>query len=288
MKSTKWILIALASFACLSVKNIHHGSIAIAQEPIPKEQDFELDFMNTVYEEKLFSSPAEYPPPPPETCPDGMVEINGQYCPYVKEKCLKWKDAYNPYPRMCEKFEYPTKCVSKQVHMRFCIDKFEAQTDRGEIPEVFVDWYSAKNKCESSGKRLCDVKELTLACEGPERKPYPYGYVRDIKKCNMGHQWIDPDNNPFEKVDHRAPSGSFETCKSDFGVYDIVGNVDEWSVNSEGSMKKAPFVSSLFGGHYVDGIRNRCRDNYVPSITSSHGPGAKNYEISYRCCADIS
>lgn len=282
MKSTKWILIVLASIACLCAKNIHHSPVAVAQESakIPDYQDFELPIFTQEYPE-MEAAPVEDP------CPVGMIEINGEYCPYVKEICLKWKDSYNPYPRMCEKFQYPTKCVSKPIHMNFCIDKYEAQNTDGQIPEVFIDWYTAKEKCESSGKRLCDVKELTLACEGPKRKPYPYGYKRDIKKCNIGHQWIDPDNTPFKDVDKRAPSGSYETCKSDFGVYDIVGNVDEWSINRDGSLTKEPFESALFGGHYVDGIRNRCRDNYVPSITVSHGPTAKNYEISYRCCSDI-
>jgi formylglycine-generating enzyme len=285
MKSAKWILIVTALFACISAKNIHHGSIAIAQEPvtITKEQDFELDFMSTVYEEKLFSSPAEYPPAP---CPDEMVEVTGDYCPIVKETCLKWIDEDKDNPMMCAQFAYPTRCVAKPIHMSFCIDKYEAQDDRGDVPEVFIDWYTAKDKCESSGKRLCDVRELTLACEGPERKPYPYGYKRDITKCNMGHQWIDPDHTPFSKMDRRAPSGAFETCKSDFGVYDIVGNVDEWSINRDGLLTKAPFESALFGGHYVNGVRNRCRDKWVPSITVSHGPGSKNYEISYRCCAN--
>ena len=118
-------------------------------------------------------------------------------------------------------------------------------------------------------------------------KPYPYGYIRDTSKCNIGRQWIDPDHTPFSKMDRRTPSGSFETCKSDYGVYDIVGNVDEYGIYSEGSLTKAPFMSALFGGHYCNGVRNRCRDQGHPSITVSHGPSAENYEISYRCCADI-
>lgn len=279
MKSTKWILIVLASFACLSAKNIHHNHALASTPKITSDAGSTRAKEHKIFLSEMIISNTN--------CPDDMIEIKGEYCPYVKETCLKWKDDYNPYPRMCERFQYPTKCVSKSVHMNFCIDKYEAQNELGQIPEVFIDWYSAKDKCESSGKRLCDVKELTLACEGPERKPYPYGYKRDIKKCNIGHQWIDPDNTPFKDVDKRAPSGSYETCKSDFGVYDIVGNVDEWSINRDGSLTKEPFESALFGGHYVDGIRNRCRDNYVPSITVSHGPTAKNYEISYRCCSDI-
>jgi hypothetical protein len=136
MKSTKWILIAAVLFACLSVKNINHSHAASAPIKqntalVTKEDDFELDFLTTVYSEDKFSSPAEYPP---SYCPDGMIEISGDYCQFAKEICLKWIDADNKYPYMCEKFEYPTKCVSKTTHMTFCIDKYEAQTSRDEIP----------------------------------------------------------------------------------------------------------------------------------------------------------
>jgi formylglycine-generating enzyme required for sulfatase activity len=274
MKSAKWVLIVLISFACLSAKNLRNknNDVSVSKYTlITKEQEIilpEVVIHNT-------------------HCSDEMVEINSEYCPYVKEECLNWIDSEKENPMMCAKFAYPTKCISKPTRLNFCIDKYEAQDEPGQIPEVFIDWYTAKDKCESVGKRLCDVRELTLACEGPERKPYPYGYKRDINKCNIGHQWIDPDNTPFFLVDKRAPSGSYETCKSDFGVYDIVGNVDELSINSEGSLTKSPFKSALFGGHYVNGVRNRCRDKGTPSITVSHGPTAKNYEISYRCCADV-
>ena len=281
MRSSKLILIATALLGILSVANMHYGSIATAYEPVIK-----IPSANLTKEIPLITSNPYDEKPINDNCQNGMIEIIGEYCQHVQEKCLKWIDAKNKYPYMCESFEYPTKCISKTTHMNFCIDKYEAQNNKGEVPEVFVDWFTAKIKCESSGKRLCDTRELTLACEGPELKPYPYGYVRDIKKCNIGNMWIDPDKIQFEKLDRRTPSGIYETCKSDFGVYDGVGNVDEWSINADGFMNKAPYKSALFGGHYVNGIRNRCRDQGVPSITTSHGPGAKNYEISYRCCSD--
>jgi hypothetical protein len=277
MKSAKWILIFIASLACLSA--LHHGPVAIAKEPVKQ-----------IIISEEYSGPLSCEPEIPITpsCPNGMVEILGEYCPNVKEVCLKWIDSEKEYPMMCAEFEYPTKCLSnKTIPMHFCMDKYEAQDKAGEIPEVFINWFEAKDKCEQSGKRLCDVKELTLACEGPELKPYPYGYVRDITKCNIGRQWIDPDKTPFAKIDRRVPSGYYQDCKSDYGIYDIVGNTDEFGMYADGSMNKAPFVSALFGGHYCNGIRNRCRDQGRPSITVSHGPYAENYEMSYRCCKDI-
>jgi formylglycine-generating enzyme required for sulfatase activity len=271
MKSVSLTLTLVGvALCCLSAININHVKSATI---INKEK---TNVVANVYPEINEVKP----------CGEEQVLVDGEYCPFVKETCLKWRDVEKDHPLMCDKFEYPTKCLAKTTHLKFCIDKYEAQDKKGEVPEVFIDWFTAKDKCEYSGKRLCEVSELTLACEGPDRKPMPWGYSRDVHICNIGNMWIDPDNNPFEKIDKRKPSGYYNGCKSDYGVYDLIGNVDEWSLNSEGSMNKAPFKSALFGGHYVNGIRNRCRDNNVPSITTSHGPTAKNYEISYRCCSD--
>jgi formylglycine-generating enzyme len=277
----KWALI-IVFLSCLSafklyrhnyvIRHLDHSPVVITKE--------ELDI-------GINSCEPEFVVPAPR-CADGMVEIQGEYCPNVKEVCLKWIDSEKEYPMMCAEFEFPTKCLSKdRIPMHFCIDKYEAQDKLGEIPEVFVNWFEANEKCEESGKRLCDVRELTLACEGPELKPYPYGYKRDITKCNIGHQWIDPNTTPFSKMDRRAPSGSFLNCKSDYGVYDIVGNVDEYGIYLNGYIDKEPYMSALFGGHYCNGVRNRCRDQGHPSITVSHGPLAENYEISYRCCSSV-
>jgi len=71
-------------------------------------------------------------------------------------------------------------------------------------------------------------------------------------------------------------SGSKEQCVSDWGVYDMPGNVDEWVVNESGK----PFVSGLMGGH-VFGVRNASRP-----MTDAHGPTFSWYETGTRCCSD--
>ena len=38
-------------------------------------------------------------------------------------------------------------------------------------------WYAARDACSAQGKRLCGESEWTLACEGEEHLPYPYGYA---------------------------------------------------------------------------------------------------------------
>ncbi len=203
-------------------------------------------------------------------CPDDMVEVEGDFCPEALEECLRWidKDHQNPGgavdPNMCD--EWPNR--------------------PGEVPATAMSWLEAKAACEGAGKRLCNGEEWTFACEGEAMKPYPYGdgYHRDSSACNMDvNPWMDPVATPFARLDKRTPSGAFASCQSDTGVFDLTGNVDEWVYNESGSPDHVPYVSGLMGGHWVHGVRNRCR-----AITVTHEPHFSFYVTGTRCCTNAS
>jgi hypothetical protein len=226
-------------------------------------------------------------------CPDGMVLVDGDYCSTVGHVCLKRLDG--PVER-CEKYAEPPICEGQIQKKRFCIDRFEYPNLEGVKPAVMVSWLEAKAACEGEGKRLCTGSEWTLACEGAERVPYPYGYTRDSTACNIDRPHPDVDEqallNPREvssevaRLDQRVPSGEMARCKSPYGVQDMTGNVDEWVVNekhfgpppSDGSER--PFISGLKGGYWGP-VRNRCR-----ATTTFHNEWFRFYQIGFRCCAN--
>lgn len=242
-----------------------------------------------------------YCPVEPEAlaCPDDMVEIEGGYCPTVKETCLKCLDAGKSGPppwkslcRRCEQYA-PSVCQGARVLKHFCIDTYEFPNKLAEKPEVNLSWITADTQCVALGKRLCTESEWTFACEGESMQPYPYGdgFNRNDGACNAGKQWLDPfaylgktkqvvGLKPILEVDQRAISGSFGDCTSPFGVHDMVANVDEW-VRNEWVRSSSRHVSLLKGGHWVKGARNRCR-----GFTSQHGPKEAFYVTGARCCAD--
>jgi formylglycine-generating enzyme required for sulfatase activity len=153
-----------------------------------------------------------------------------------------------------------------------------------------ASWNEARASCESFGKRLCADTEWTLACEGPERQPYPYGdgYVRNDQACNIDKPYIwpkperifDPKTQEEElsRLDQREPSGSRDACVSPFGVRDMVGNVDEWVINE--SQFGKPYRSGLKGGYWGP-VRTRCRP-----MTTAHEEAFRYYQIGFRCCGD--
>jgi sulfatase modifying factor 1 len=240
--------------------------------------------MNAAMMQALPSSTYINSLPEINACPEDMVEVEGDFCPEVEQTCIKIDESIhnvNGYAK-CDEFKSPTVCLSKnKIHMHFCINKYEAQNKKGELPERMVSWDEAKVKCESKGERLCRDVEWTLACEGPDMFPYPTGYVRDSNACNIDHlqvRGVDGSKplteDELNRIDQRVPSGSMQ-CVSPYGVEDMTGNVDEFVNNSSGK----PYVSAMKGGHWVRGARNRCRP-----ATLAHGPTFSNYESSYRCC----
>lgn len=216
-------------------------------------------------------------------CPEDMILVDGNYCPSVTQECLSWLPGEHPVigKLRCATFKSPTICNSKERdHKHFCMDKYEYPNIAGVLPPVDVTWYAMKSNCEKNGKRLCTASEWTLACEGEDMHPYPYGdgYHRDEAVCDQTHSPMPDPSSPrsvWPKYYPGHPSGSFTGCKSSFGVYDMVAGVDEWVVNESGK----PHISGLKGGYGTALVRTRCRP-----MTDIHGPTDSFYQIGGRCC----
>ena len=217
-------------------------------------------------------------------CPTGMVEVEGDFCPFVEQKCLRWLD---PDTKMrCAEFVPTSECPVRTTHKHFCIDQFEYPNVAGSKPQVFITWNQAQKECTDVGKRLCGESEWTLACEGSERLPYPYGYARNAEACNIDKPHPDPNERLFldprtrdaeiARLDQRDPSGAHNSCVSPFGAYDMTGNVDEWVVNESGR----PHRSGLKGGYWGP-VRDRCRP-----MTTAHDENFAFYQIGFRCCSE--
>lgn len=215
-------------------------------------------------------------------CANGMLLVEGDYCPDADQVCLKWLDP-PPYQNLrCGEYAKPAKCKVPRQHRRFCVDREEhAETVAGTapvdaLPTVNKSWLEAKAICEARGARLCKESEWEFACEGPDMNPYPYGFKRDSSLCN--HDRTDLGGPQEKLTDHRAPLSAFPECKSAFGAHDMIGNVDEW-VEREGVA--APHRSALRGGWWLPG-RNRCR-----AATLHHGEDYSAKQVGFRCCADL-
>lgn len=247
---------------------------------------------------------------PKSSCPNDMVEIEGDYCTEEKQVCLfnvDRKGKHLPGPvsldNACGEFK-PSVCTGSKIHMHFCMDKYEWPNQEGQKPQDWMTYYDARKAVSSVGKRLCTHREWSLAAEGPHMHPLPYGdgFHRDSTKCNFDNKnpGIDvfkskrPDDETSEALrDLLVPAGS-KDCVSDFGVHDMAGNVDEWVVNEASQLLECPaealkankcgqqfYRSGLMGGH-IWHVRNASRP-----MTTAHNASFGWYETGTRACKDI-
>jgi sulfatase modifying factor 1 len=220
----------------------------------------------------------------PNPCPQGMVRVSGQYCTEVRHTCADWLDDPKLQYARCGEYEPPASCVGKRISMGFCIDRYEYTAPGQRLPSNYQSYMTASRTCRKLGKRICTEHEWNFACEGEQMLPYPYGWKRE-PKCNQDrtdlHEIrVGPGRRKQVLRDLRAPADSHPECVSPFGVYNMVGNLDE-PVLREVARFNPPFRNGLKGGWWMAG-RNRCRP-----ATTAHDDYYRDIQVGIRCCADL-
>lgn len=158
------------------------------------------------------------------------------------------------------------------------------------IPSGYLSGEIAERACRRAGKRLCTVEEWVTACRGSQNRPFPYGHLYEDGKCNVyrgthpagllhgnpsdGH--LDPRLNAVSEEDGQPllhPTGATPSCRSEWGadaVHDMVGNLDEWVDDPEGT-----FV----GGFYARNTSRGC-----DARVEVHSFDYYDYSLGARCC----
>lgn len=229
----------------------------------PQAQAFSTKFIET----PTIAAPEVNP------CSDNMAHVKGQYCTKLDHTCLEKLDK-----KRCKVYDKNPVCSGPEKELNFCMDINEFTVDfHTKIPVHNVSWVEADVACRVQQKRLCTSEEFVLACEGPERYPYSYGFERILGVCN-----IDIFNNlkaNGKLVDHTQPIDLFPNCISSYGIHNMTGNVTEW-VSIPGQMK--PWRSGLMGGWWSNRIKGECRP-----LVNNHFEYYADIQVGFRCCSDI-
>jgi hypothetical protein len=143
----------------------------------------------------------------------------------------------------------------------YCIDMYEYPGGR-TLPRSNVTWREAKTACQTRGARLCAEKEWEEACRGEGGVDYPYGARFEAVKCNVAR-------GPGKPRDIHE-TGASAACKSAANVYDMSGNVAEWT--GDGAYRG--------GSAESDAAAARCSAKVMPAADAS------NPYVGFRCCAD--
>ncbi|HKQ68747.1 MAG TPA: SUMF1/EgtB/PvdO family nonheme iron enzyme [Polyangiaceae bacterium] len=223
--------------------------------------------------------PLAQPAPPPARCPPEMTLVDDRFC--------------------IDKFEASTveirddgRTTPHSPFLPVTGMRVKAVSAKSVVPQAYISRNEADAACRESGKRLCDNREWIAACKGPQETRYPYGNARKAGYC-VDTNRVAPLSKLFEGLGSKryregpmndprlnqipgtlAPTGSFAQCTNSFHVYDMVGNVHEWTSDPEGTFR---------GGYYLDTKINGEGCDYR---TVAHPGSYHDYSTGFRCCQD--
>jgi len=232
----------------------------------------------------LFTSSSEGRSGP---CPAGMAHITTDDTP-ARSYCIdKWEGSVVEVRGKREVSHAPYEPVTNL--------KVKAVSKAGVVPQGYISKNEAEEACKAARKRLCTGQEWQFACRGRKPTTFPYGEERKDGYCNdsgraplatlnpglgdgvySSHEALnDPRINKAPNT--VARTGQFSKCKNAFGVYDMVGNLHEWTADVKGT-------HGVFrGGYYQDTHLNGDGCKYK---TVAHDVSYHDYSTGFRCCAD--
>jgi len=182
------------------------------------------------------------------------------------------------------KLDMDTRTMSKDELLLAIKQRWDAM---GPLPVAFVTWFDAEQYCKWAGKRLPTEAEWEAVARGGKGNEFPWGNVFAAKKSNTGEE--DWEYGV-------APVGSYQSDKSEFGVYDLAGNVSEWVADWYKPYPGSDYKSENFGeqfkvfrgagwggssGHYA--LELFQRTGYRANLP----PDAANADLGFRCAMDL-
>ena len=160
---------------------------------------------------------------------------------------------------ICGKNAYPVPVGGKTV----CVDAYEYPNQPDATPKDMVSQEEAARICKNEGKHLCTIEEWQAACRGKDGFKFSYGNGYKQSKCNIN-----------TKAAKR--SGRKAQCRSWYGMYDMNGNLWEWTASTS---KQHPDKFLVAGGAWNTNNESSCSVSKFSFYPQNQYPS-----VGFRCC----
>jgi formylglycine-generating enzyme required for sulfatase activity/uncharacterized RDD family membrane protein YckC len=144
-------------------------------------------------------------------------------------------------------------------------------TSHGDRPVVGVSWHDAEAYCRHYGKRLPTEQEWEKAARGTDGRKYPWGNEKPTSR----HANFDRGRD-FQNYGVLVNVGSLEDGRSPDGIYDLAGNVFEWTASDYDHEQKM--------------VRGGSWGAKAGHLVSANGliadPAEKSNHLGFRCAHD--
>ncbi|MCE0523352.1 MAG: SUMF1/EgtB/PvdO family nonheme iron enzyme [Methylacidiphilales bacterium] len=207
----------------------------------------------------------------------------GQYLKFLRAIRAKngddsaWRNPGQPASKPTDHEPKDWDTIFKCIKYRQSYHKVQLTLDD---PVFNVDWYDAEAYAKWAGKRLLDEHEWEKAARGPDGYLYPWGNtfepLANTSVPSPGESVWSVPAHAYMVVDQMPGD------KSPYGVYDMAGNVSEWTDTVISGSIESEKVAVIRGANF----KTNSEEHAVLTHRNTGAQTLRDFWIGFRCASD--